>query len=67
MLRYESNLKHKLNIPEHTGSIITSKEFCHEMKFISVARALGKSKIENDKEYFEDPYLQSSNRGQDQD
>ena len=49
-------------MPEHTGSILTSKEYAHEIKFISVARALGRSKIVNDKEFFQDPYAEEKDR-----
>ena len=56
VLKYEQHLKHKATMPEHTGSILTSKEYAHEIKFVSVARALGKTKMINDKEYFLDPY-----------
>lgn len=56
MLKYEKHLKHKAEQPDHTGSILTSKEYAHEIKFVSVARALGKSKTVHDKEYFIDPY-----------
>ena len=62
VLKYEKHLKHKATMPEHTGSILTSKEYAHEIKFISVARALGKTKIVNDKEYFEDPYADEKDR-----
>ena len=51
-------------MPEHTGSILTSKEYAHEIKFVSVARALGKTKTINDKEYFEDPYAEDNEREQ---
>jgi hypothetical protein len=45
ILKYEECVKHKSNMPEHVTSILTSKEYASETKFISVARTLNKVHI----------------------
>jgi hypothetical protein len=54
-MKYEECVKHKVDVPDHTKSILTSKEFAQESKFISVARGMGKVKYENGKEIYENP------------
>jgi cell fate regulator YaaT (PSP1 superfamily) len=56
VLKYERCQKHKKFFPDHTQSILTSKEFAKEVKFIAVARAMGKVKQTGDCEYYENPY-----------
>ena len=41
-MKYEEAVKHKINAPDHTKSVLTSKEFASETKFITVARAMNK-------------------------
>ena len=56
IFRYEDNIKHKEELPDHTKSVLTSKYYATEKRFISLARALKKvQKLEN-KEYYENPY-----------
>jgi hypothetical protein len=38
VLKYEECVKHKLLEPDHCKSILTSKEYASESKFISIAR-----------------------------
>eukprot|EP00347_Sterkiella_histriomuscorum_P013760 403363475 len=47
ILKYEEFVKHKIFLPHHTGSILTSKKFASEKKFIEISKNLGK--------YFIDP------------
>eukprot|EP00347_Sterkiella_histriomuscorum_P010565 403375798 len=47
ILKYEEFVKHKIYLPQHTGSILTSKKFASEKKFIEISKNLGK--------YFIDP------------
>ena len=64
-MKYEECVKHRLLLPDHTKSILTSKEFASESKFISVAKALGKmtSFPEEDGEFYENPYKSRERRG----
>jgi hypothetical protein len=62
-MKYEECVKHKVDVPDHTKSILTSKEFAQESKFISVARGMGKVKYENGKEIYENPYKSKDRRG----
>ncbi len=41
-MKYEEAVKHKITAPDHTKSVLTSKEFASETKFITVARAMNK-------------------------
>ena len=54
-MKYEECVKHKVNMPDHTKSILTSKEFASETKFIAIARAMNKVIIEEGKEIYENP------------
>ncbi len=49
--------------PDHIKSILTSKEYASEAKFVAVARAMGKFMIQDDKEMFENPYKMRDKRG----
>mmetsp|Transcript_41439 Transcript_41439/g.30456 ORF Transcript_41439/g.30456 Transcript_41439/m.30456 type:complete len:99 (+) Transcript_41439:135-431(+) len=62
-MKYEESVKHKLLEPSHIKAILTSKEFASEERYISVARAMGKSKIIGDVEYFENPYKPRQKKG----
>lgn len=42
ILKYEECVKHKMLQPDHIKSILTSKEFASESKFIAIAKAMGK-------------------------
>ncbi len=44
-MKYEESVKHKVLEPDHTKSILTSKEYASEAKFIAVARAMNKVSI----------------------
>jgi hypothetical protein len=56
-MKYEECVKHKLIQTDHTRSILTSKEFASEEKFIAVARAMGKVTLNpNGQELFANPY-----------
>lgn len=56
IFRYEENLRHKEELPEHSRSVLTSKYYATEKRFISLARALRKFQKLEEKEYFENPY-----------
>jgi hypothetical protein len=62
-MKYEECVKHKLMQPDHIKSILTSKEFASEGKFITVARAMGKVRYDNSKESYENPYKAKDRRG----
>jgi hypothetical protein len=62
-MKYEECVKHKVNMPDHTKSILTSKEFASETKFITTARAMNKVIIEEGKEIYENPYKSKDRRG----
>ena len=62
-MKYEESVKHKLIQTEHIRSILTSKEFACESKFMAVAQALGKLQIIDSKEFYINPYKMSEKRG----
>jgi hypothetical protein len=63
-MKYEECVKHKMLAPDHIKSILTSKEYASEGKFIAVARAMGKVRYEDgDKELYENPYKTKDRRG----
>jgi hypothetical protein len=62
-MKYEECVKHKVRMPDHVKSILTSKEFANETKFITVARALGKVIYEDGKEFYENPFKSKDRRG----
>ena len=48
---------------DHIKSILTSKEYASEAKFIAVARAMNKVIVEGEKELYENPYKSKDRRG----
>ena len=42
LMKYEESVRHKLIQTDHIRSVLTSKEFASEDKFVAVAKALGK-------------------------
>ncbi len=56
IMKYEESVKHKMLEQDHIKSILTSKEFASETKFVSVARAMGKVKLIGETEFFENPF-----------
>ena len=62
-MKYEECVKHKMLQPDHIKSILTSKEYASEAKFVAVARAMNKVVYENEKEYYENPYKARDRRG----
>ena len=62
-MKYEECVKHKTILPDHLKSILTSKEFASEAKFLAVARAMNKVVFEEGKEYYENPYKSKDRRG----
>lgn len=56
-------MKHKTNSPDHLKSILTSKEFASETKFVAVARAMNKIHKEDGKEYYDNPFKSKDKRG----
>lgn len=42
IMKYEECVKHKTLQPDHIKSILTSKEYASEAKFISIAKAMNK-------------------------
>ena len=63
IMKYEECVKHKSSHPDHLKSILTSKEFASETKFVAVARALGKVNFSDGKEIYETPYKSKDKRG----
>ena len=63
ILKYEECVKHRSLAPDHLKSILTSKEFASETKFVAVARAMGKINISDGKEVYENPYKSNDKRG----
>lgn len=49
--------------PDHIKSILTSKEYASEAKFVAVARAMNKVQKLEDKELYENPYKAKDRRG----
>ena len=49
--------------PDHIKSILTSKEYASEAKFIAVAKAMTKVAYEGGKEFYENPYKARDRRG----
>lgn len=62
-MKYEECVKHKMLQPDHIKSILTSKEYASEAKFVAVARAMSKVQLENEIEHFENPYKTKDRRG----
>jgi hypothetical protein len=62
-MKYEECVKHKTNLPEHLKSILTSKEFASEAKFVVIARAMNKIQYEDGKELYENPFKSKDKRG----
>jgi hypothetical protein len=62
-MKYEECVKHKSSHPDHLKSILTSKEFASETKFVAVARAMGKVNFSDGKEVYETPYKSKDKRG----
>jgi hypothetical protein len=56
ILKYEERVRHKILQGDHTPSILTSKDFASEFKFIAIAQGLGKVQLVNGREMFENPY-----------
>ncbi len=62
-MKYEECLKHKNTAPDHQKSILTSKEFASETKFLAVARAMNKITFQDGKEFYDNPYKSNDRRG----
>ena len=63
-MKYEECVKHKMLQIDHVKSILTSKEYANEGKFIAVARAMGKVLLDAEgREHFENPYKAKDRRG----
>lgn len=63
-MKYEECVKHKMLAPDHIKSILTSKEFASETKFVAVARAMGKVTYEEGgRETYENPFKSKDRRG----
>ena len=62
-MKYEECVKHKMLAPDHIKSILTSKEYASEAKFVAVARAMNKVQKIDDKEMYENPYKAKDRRG----
>jgi hypothetical protein len=63
ILKYEECVRHKSSLPDHVKSILTSKEFSSETKFVSIARAMNRVAIEGERELYENPYKSKDKRG----
>jgi len=62
-MKYEECVRHKTSSPDHLKSILTSKEFASETKFVAVARAMNKIQFSEGKELYENPYKSKDRRG----
>ncbi len=62
-MKYEECVKHKVSSPDHLKSILTSKEFASETKFVAIARAMGKITYEEGKEFYDNPFKSKDRRG----
>lgn len=62
-MKYEECIKHKTVAPDHSKSILTSKEFASETKFLAVAKAMNKVTSKDGKELYENPYKSKDRRG----
>ena len=57
IMKYEECVKHKLVQTDHVKSILTSKEFASEDKFMAVAKAMGKVRVSPEGlEIYANPY-----------
>ena len=63
VMKYEECVKHKTSLPDHTKSILTSKEFASETKFMAVARAMDRVHGEEGRELYENPFKSKDRRG----
>ena len=52
----EEREKHLIEKPNHTESILPAKAYCSEIKFMIIARALGRAATNGDIEEVLDPY-----------
>lgn len=63
IMKYEECVKHKLLQIDHVKSILTSKEYATEAKFMAVARAMGKvRRVIGGIELYENPYKAKDRR-----
>ena len=53
---YEQIKIHRNTLSDHNQSVVTSKHFATEEKFIQLAMAFDKYKTDEGKEFFETPY-----------
>lgn len=63
IMKYEECVKHKMLQPDHIKSILTSKEYASEAKFVAVARAMNKVQNDGEIELYENPYKAKDRRG----
>ena len=59
ILTYEQTKIHKEEKPEHSDSVVTSKHFSTEEKFIGICKAMNRCHVLNEQEYFPNPFNQS--------
>ena len=62
-MKYEECVKHKTSMPDHLKSILTSKEFASETKFVAVARAMNRIHYDDGKEFYDNPFKSKDKRG----
>ena len=63
ILKYEECVKHRAQVPEHNKTILTSKEFASEAKFLQVAKAMDKIEYRGEEEWVANPYKKRERRG----
>ena len=63
IMKYEESVKHRLDAKDHVKSIITSKEYASEAKFMAVAQAMNKIYLSQNVECIENPYKERTRRG----
>ena len=57
MLKYEQNVKHKYEEPDHIQMLVTSKVYGTEQKFIRLSKRFNKIKIDEEgQQWFDNPY-----------
>eukprot|EP00349_Pseudokeronopsis_sp_Brazil_P009615 CAMPEP_0202969356 /NCGR_PEP_ID=MMETSP1396-20130829/15043_1 /ASSEMBLY_ACC=CAM_ASM_000872 /TAXON_ID= /ORGANISM="Pseudokeronopsis sp., Strain Brazil" /LENGTH=127 /DNA_ID=CAMNT_0049696781 /DNA_START=47 /DNA_END=430 /DNA_ORIENTATION=+ len=57
ILTYQQYVYHRIFIKEHSGSILTSRDFASEAKFMEVSRLHGKVEEADGEELYKNPYL----------
>ena len=63
IIKYDRNIKHKAENPDHLSAILTSRDYGSEWQIINLAKENGKLIIEGEDLYIENPYKRFEKRG----